>query len=70
MGIFIRVTLVVAAIIVGLAALVFVLKLLVVAAVIAALAIGLAFVVRLLRGRPRRLDTNRQGWVTALTARR
>ncbi len=67
MGHFIRITLVVGLAIVAFMALVLLVKLLVVAALIAALAIGVAFVVRLLRGR-RRLVL--RGRVTRLTARR
>jgi hypothetical protein len=67
MGMFVRVTLAVAALLVALVVLVFVLKLLVVAAVIAAVVVGLAFVVR---GLQRRLNPNRPVRVTALTPRR
>jgi hypothetical protein len=48
---FVRVTLVVAAVLVALAALVLVLKLLVVAAIVAAVIVGLAFIVRVVRNR-------------------
>lgn len=63
---FVRVTLLVAAVIVGFAALVLILKLLLVAAVIAVAIIGAAFLVRSLRFR---LPARRR-WVTTLTARR
>jgi hypothetical protein len=61
MGTFVRVTLVIAAVIVAFAALLMLIKLLVVAAVIAALAIGVAFAVRVLRGRRRWVQTGRPG---------
>ena len=67
MGMFIRVTLVVAAAVGAFIVLAFILKLLVIAAIIAAVAVGGIMLVRSLRAR---LGANWRGRVTGLSARR
>jgi hypothetical protein len=67
MGTFVRVTLIVAALIVTFAALVLILKLLVVAAIVAAVIIGIGLLARALG---LRFGPNWRARVTTLTARR